>query len=282
MLEAIKDIINRKMNFLESADIILEDFENNEIMDSLTDDELADSGDIGSSKDDLKLDDEPEETVTDSDSNIDTNIDDQVGEISSEDENEAIMSVTMDTRTNKITDLDLDIDSMDEDTNPMDAFLDEHICENRMDYYFFPDSESKALLESSNNYRLSKLDYYFFASENFNPYFTEAIGEDSGDTGDTEADAPPPSPEEANTSEAPAEGAEKETEVTTAVKEELADDKTGMSDDTADMDNFGDDSSSTGMDDIGSGDEGSDKTQKGKELLKQAKKLEDNIIEYFF
>ena len=41
MLEAIKSIINRKMNFMETADIILEDFENNDIMDSLTDDEIA-------------------------------------------------------------------------------------------------------------------------------------------------------------------------------------------------------------------------------------------------
>lgn len=276
MLEAIKSIINRKMNFMETADIILEDFENNDIMDSLTDDEIADSGDIGSSKDDLRLDDSDDNNSSDL---IDT---DSVGEVSSEDENEAIMSVTMDTRSNKITDLDLDTSSMGEDTNPMDGFLDEHMCENRMDYYFFPNTESKTLLESTDDFRFSKLDYYFFASENFNPYFTEAIGDDLGG-GDAPADAgsePPPEPP----AEAGNDSNNTETEVTTAVKEQLADDQTGEADastDTADMDNFGDDSTS-GMDDMGTGEEGSDKTQKGKELLKQAKKLEDNIIEYFF
>ena len=277
MLEAIKSIINRKMNFMETADIILEDFDNNEIMDSLTDDEIADSGDIGSSKDDLKLDDDSEE-LSNNDSEIDT---DFVEEVSSEDENEAIMSVTIDTRSNKITDLDLDTESMGEDTNPMDAFLDEHFCENRMDYYFFPNSESKTLLESSNDFRLSRLDSYFFASENFNPYFTEAIGDDLGNSSSDAGSEPPPA-------EPPAEGGDSnntETEVTTAVKEQLADDQTGGTDassDVTDLDNFGDSSGDTGMDDMGTGDEGSDKTQKGKELLKQAKKLEDNIIEYFF
>ena len=262
MLEAIKSIINRKMNFLEAADIILEDYENNEIMDSLIDDEIADSGDIGSSKDDLKLDDLNNE---------------EVPEASVEDEYEAIMSVDVDTRNNKVITTELDAKLLDEDTNPMDSFLDEHVTNKKIDYYFFLGESEDIFNENKKTFSNNKtrLENYFFIEDVSDMPTMPTTDSDSSST-------PPPAPDSSSDSSSSGSSDSsdnKETEVTTAVKEELADDQTSSSD-LSDMDNFGSDSSSSF--DSSSGSNDANKTEKGKELLKQAKKLEDNIIDFFF
>ena len=265
MLEAIKSIINRKMNFLEAADIILEDYENNEIMNSLIDDEIADSGEIGSSKDDLKLDDLNNE---------------EVPEASVEDEYEAIMSVPVDTRNNKVITNELDAKLLDEDTNPMDSFLDEHVTNKKIDYYFFLGESEDIFNENKKTFSNNKtrLENYFFIEDVSDMPTMPTADSDSGG-------APPPAPDSSSDSSSSDSSSDnKETEVTTAVKEELADDQTSSSDDLSNMDNFGSDSSSDSSSDFSSSSSSSDanKTEKGKELLKQAKKLEDNIIDFFF
>lgn len=257
MLEAIKSIINRKMNFLEAADIILEDYENNEIMDSLVDDEIADSGDIGSSKDDLKLDDE------------------DIPDASIEDEYEAIMSVGVDTRNNRVITTELDAKLLDEDTNPMDSFLDEHTTDKKIDYYYFAGEPEDIFHESHKTFSNSKtrLENYFFIEDVSDMPSMPTADSDS-------SSAPPPAPDSSSDSSGSSDSSDnKETEVTTAVKEELADDQTSSSD-LSDMDNFDSDSSSSF--DSSSSSSDANKTEKGKELLKQAKKLEDNIIDFFF
>lgn len=258
MLTAIKSIIQRKKTLLETANLILEDFDNDEILDSITSDQIV--GD--QSDDDLRLDDD--RPSTDSSSSSDST------DYTDDDEHEAIFAVTMDSRTRE----PLDLGSSEEiQEDVMDGFLDESVSKRKLGYYFFAGEGHKGFTESA----------YFGNSKNRlqNYYFAEEIGVDIGapeptapeapspDSGSPDAPSDPNASSDTDTSDQPQ---PEETEMTTAVKDQLS----GSDDENVT------DASSYGMDSPMGGEGGNDKTEKGKELLKIAKKLEDNIIEYFF
>ena len=265
MLRAIKSIIQRKKTLLETANLILEDFDNDEILDSITNDQIV--GD--QSDDDLRLDDDRPDTDSSNDDSSSSNDLDSTGDYTDDDEHEAIFAVTMDSRTRE----PLDLGSSEEiQEDVMDGFLDESVSKRKLGYYFFAGEGRKGFTESA----------YFGNSKNRlqNYYFAEEIGVDIGAPEPTTPEAPSPdssspdAPSDPNAS--PDAGTDsqpqpEETEMTTAVKDQLS----GSDDENVT------DASSYGMDSPMGG-EGNDKTEKGKELLKIAKKLEDNIIEYFF
>ena len=115
MLNALKSIINSKLTFLETADLILEEMDDADIMDDIIDDEIANGSDEIPAE-------VPEETSS--------------GSISPEEEDEAIYTFGLDTRSGNLNDTILSdfkitvssgFDDIKEDVDnyQMDGFLDE-------------------------------------------------------------------------------------------------------------------------------------------------------------
>lgn len=255
MLDVIKSIINRKRSFLEAANLILEDMENDEIMDSLLDDKLTgddsseedsssseeDSGfdTIGDSNDDLSFGDDSDDSGPIADDGIDDSMMIKDDESTPDDEISDIFSISVDTRTNTVRDIlpvppmnaadavvgdsDAKLDSgfANEcgDSNPMDGFLDESGV--------------------------------FYRGETAHRFLFEGIDDGSGDSS---SDSDSPSMDGGDDiPDAPSPDSGEESEVTTAVKQDL-EEKDKESEEGGDT--IGDDSSDD-LGDLGSSDDSS-------------------------
>ena len=232
MLNALKSIINSKLTFLETADLILEEMDDADIMDDIIDDELANSDNGIPSSDSL-------DTSGDS--------------FSSEEEDEAIYTMGMDIRSNEFKIMvSTGFDDITEDANPMDGFLD----------------ESYSFLNNEPDYS----SIYYEGVSIADMCYTEDVGDeippiDGG--GNNDANSNPP----ADGSNPPTE----ETEVTTAVKEELKD--------NANSENSGEPPAPPDENSSDSPEApvaGNSKIETGRQIMKQLKKAEDITFDYFF
>ena len=256
MLDVIKSIINRKRSFLEAVDLILEDMESDEIVDSLLDDKLTD--DSSSSEDSSSEDDSEDHFDFDDggllggdssssgspevgDYGVDNSLDadNSAPEESPDDEISDIFAISVDTRTNTVRDIlpvppmnaadavegnsDAKLDSgfANEcgDANPMDGFLDESGV--------------------------------FYRGETAHRFLFEGIDDGSGDSS---SDSDSPSMDGGDdVPDAPSPDTGEESEVTTAVKQDL-EEKDKESEEGGDT--IGDDSSDD-LGDLGSSDDSS-------------------------
>lgn len=270
MLDVIKSIINRKRSFLEAVDLILEDMESDEIVDSLLDDKLTDDGDVPSedSSDDgedhfefddggaLGDDSEKDSSGPVGDYGIDNSFDADASapsEESPDDEISDIFAISVDTRTNTVRDIlpvapmnasdaivgdsDAKVDSgfgnESGDVNPMDGFLDENTG------LFFRGSKRRYFLEG--------LDDGSGSSSDDAPAMDDSIPEAPSPDGDSN----------------------QETEVTTKVKENISDEnKDSSSDSSLDADIPSDLGSDSSSDSSSSADSSSSGNAKAKEKLK--------------
>lgn len=247
MLNALKSIINSKLTFLETADLILEEMDDADIMDDIIDDEIANGSDeIADGSDEIPAE-VPEETSSDS--------------ISPEEEDEAIYTFGLDTRSGNLNDTILSdfkitvssgFDDIKEDVDnyQMDGFLDESFTFNSIDY-------SKYIYEG-----VSIADMCY----------TEDVGDeippiDDGNSGDANAGGSTPPPNNS---------APEETAVTTAVKEELKDSDETPSDDNPPPPDSPETPEPPSMN------SGVSKIETGRQIMKQLKKAEDITFDYFF
>lgn len=286
MLDVIKSIINRKRSFLEAVDLILEDMESDEIVDSLLDDKLTDDS---SSSEDSSSEDDSEDHFDFGDSGfldgdssssgssevgdygVDNSLDadNSAPEESPDDEISDIFAISVDTRTNTVRDIlpvppmnaadavegnsDAKLDSGFADEcggNPMDGFLDESSG------IFFRGSKRR--------------------------YFLEGIDDGSGSSSDSSDvpsmdDSVPDAP-------APDGDSNQESEVTTKVKENISDDSNSDSSSSDSLDSLGDvpsdDSSSSSSSDASSGNaKAKEKLKLISDINKKLFDLRDDIID---
>lgn len=242
MLNALKSIINSKLTFLETADLILEEMDDADIMDDIIDDELANS--------DSDIPSNISSDIPSSDS-IDTSGD----SFSSEEEDEAIYTMGMDIRSNEFKIMvSTGFDDITEDANPMDGFLD----------------ESYSFLNNEPDYS----SIYYEGVSIADMCYTEDVGDeippiDGGGNNDANVNSNPPT----DGSNPPTE----ETEVTTAVKEELKDNANAENngEPPAPPDENSSDSPEAPV-------AGNSKIETGRQIMKQLKKAEDITFDYFF
>ena len=284
MLDVIKSIINRKRSFLEAVDLILEDMESDEIVDSLLDDKLTDDS---SSSEDSSSEDDSEDHFDFGDSGfldgdssssgspevgdygVDNSLDadNSAPEESPDDEISDIFAISVDTRTNTVRDIlpvppmnaadavegnsDAKLDSGFADEcggNPMDGFLDESSG------IFFRGSKRR--------------------------YFLEGIDDGSGSSDSTDV----PSMDDSVPDAPAADGdSNQESEVTTKVKENISDDSNSDSSSSDSLDSLGDvpsDDSSSSSSDASSGNaKAKEKLKLISDINKKLFDLRDDIID---
>ena len=258
MLDVIKSIINRKRSFLEAANLILEDMENDEIMDSLLDDKLTsddsseedsssseeDSGfdTIGDSSDDLSFEDDSDDSGSIADDGIDDSMMIKDDESTPDDEISDIFSISVDTRTNTVRDiLPVPMNAADAVVGDSDAKLDSGFANECGD-----SNPMDGFLDESG---------VFYRGETAHRFLFEGIDDGSGDSS---SDSDSPSMDGGDdVPDAPSPDAGEESEVTTAVKQDL-EEKDKESEEGGDT--IGDDSSDD-LGDLGSSDDSSSSSE---------------------
>ena len=247
MLDVIKSIINRKRSFLEAANLILEDMENDEIMDSLLDDKLTDDGSdsldsdssstddgfdtIGDDSGDLSFGDDSEgESIADDGIDDSMMIKDSDEESSPDDEISDIFAISIDTRTNTVRDI-LPVPPM----NAADAVVGD--SDAKLDSGFGAESGDMNPMDDF----FDESSGVFYRGEVGHRFLFEGIDDGSGDSSSSNA---PDMGSGNDVPDAPSPDTGEESEVTTAVKQDLEEkDKESEEGDT-----IGDD---TGSDDLG-------------------------------
>lgn len=229
MLDVIKSIINRKRSFLEAADLILEDMDNDEIMDSLLDDQITSQENdtsfnqnndsvedsmVGDENDFKEIDDENKLGPIGADEADDSMMIKDSDEGSPDDELSDIFAISIDTRTNTITDV-LPVPPM----NAADAMVGD--SEAKVDSGF---GEESGDLNPMDGFLDETGIYYRDYEYAGHKYLFEGIDDGSGGdapdmgAGDDVPDAPSPDGESSSDS---SNDSSEESEVTTAVKQDL-------------------------------------------------------------